>query len=465
MKKKNFFWSLLAIVMASTLNVVFVSCHHDPKLDVSGNGKDYGIVLDAEGTQIDASITVSTERTDWDVTINDSWLHASKNGSSLWVSADKNESTSERKGTITIFAKDDNSIKQTLNVSQKAADPYILVDGVKESDREFQPDESGSTSKQKIKIKSNVEWQIGEMVDWLNVSPSRGNGEVDMEIFPKNVNNSSDVRIAYLDLKYNGEILARIKISQDGMLAKDCEVTPTNIITLYNGIAFDYNFGKNVSYYYRGYMLKSRVGSMSDEEIIDTLETRFKDNRSLPSDDEVGTFDGLEQGTTYMVYTLGYNKDGVRGNLKKTEITTKKLQNNEPLAWISDVTTDNTNWYWSIEKSATCNSYYMITTENYDFAVSADVFQAWMIDYYKRRGQISEYVNGGSFYRSKSYVLLAVMTWGIDRNGNFANRISWNYGIDSSSSSKRISQKKESKYVNKNYRKIGEDQLKVYRMR
>ena len=259
----------------------------------------------------------------------------------------------------------------------------------------------------------------------------------------------------------SGDTRATIKVTQETPLDPDAYVNPTNIITLYNGIAFDYEFGKNVSYYYRGYMEKSAVASMTDSEIITVLEENFK--RYTISDDEVADFSGLDEGTAYMVYTVGYNKEGKRGKLTKTEITTKTLQNNEPMAWIYDPTTDGSYWYWTVEKSATCYSYYMISTEDFDFAFSSDVFQAWMIDYYIRKGWTSEYVNGGDWYTTKSGSLIAVMTWGLDKKENFAGKIYWNFGVDSSSAPNRVQKQSKNAKADKNHKIPSKGKLTIYK--
>lgn len=336
--------------------------------------------------------------------------------------------------------------------------PFLLVNGVESTSLSFGPN-SGVTYKQTVKISSNVRWTMTGVPEWLSVSPTNGNGEISVEIYPKTNNNVDDgTRTAELVL-VSSEASAKIEVTQESDLDPDAYVTPQNIITLYNGIAFDYVFGKNVSYYYRGYMDKKDVASMTDSEVIAVLEQNFA--RFTKNDNEVASFSGLDEGVTYMVYTVGYNKDGKRGKLTKTEIKTKTLQNNEPMAWIDDPTTDGSYWYWAIEKSATCNSYYMLTTNNMDFAIADDVYQAWMIDYNIRKGQISEFLNGGNWYASNTNGFIAIMTWGLDKKENFAGKISWNYGAVNSSSSKKIQNRSQNKKTDKNYPILNNDGLTI----
>lgn len=558
MKKKDFLWSLLAIVMAATLSAGLSSCSKDDDPELSVNKTSISLQANGDG---DKDITVTASHTDWNTSVTDgsAWLRVNKNGQLATVSVDANTTTQTRTGKFTITATADASLSYVITVSQTGADgaislsmssiefeseggsqtvtvtsnsgwnassnqgwltvspssgnaptsgsgttsatltasenktnsertctvtftttdgkaratisitqkkqtPYIFVNGLESTSLQFGPN-SGVNYKQTVKISSNVSWSMSGVPEWLSVSPTNGNGDLSIDIYPKSDNNQEDKeRTAQLVL-LSGETRATIKVSQDTDLDPNAYVNPTNIITLYNGIAFDYEFGKNVAYYYRGYMEKSAVTSMTDAEVIMVLETSENFKRYTPVDDEVADFDGLDEGKAYMVYTVGYNKDGKRGKLTKTEISTKTQQNNEPMAWIYDPTTDGSYWYWAVEKSATCYSYYMVSTDDLDFAISSDVFQAWMIDYYIRQGWTSEYVNGGDWYAPKSGSLIAIMTWGLDKKENFASKIDWNLGMDSSSAPNRVQKQSKNAKADKNHKKPEKGTLTIYKRR
>ena len=554
MKKKDFLWSLLAIVMAATLSVGLSSCSKDDDPELSVNKTSISLQANGDG---DKDVTVSASHTDWNVSVTDgsAWLRVNKNGQLATVSVDANTTTQTRTGKFTITATADASLSYVITVSQAGVDgvislsvssiefqseggsetvtvtsnsgwnassnqgwltvspssgnaptsgsgatsatltasenktnsdrtctvtftttdgkasatisitqkkqtPYILVNGLESTSLQFSSN-SGVNYKQTVKISSNVSWSMSGVPEWLSVSPTNGNGDLSIDIYPKSDNNQEDKERTTQLVLLSGETRATIKVSQDTDLDPDAYVNPTNIITLYNGIAFDYEFGKNVSYYYRGYMEKSTVASMTDAEIITVLEENFA--RYTQADDEVADFSGLDEGKAYMVYTVGYNKNGKRGKLTKTEITTKTLQNNEPMAWISDPTTDGANWYWTIEKSATCYSYYMISTDDFDLAISSDVFQAWMIDYYIRKGWTSEYVNGGDWYAPKSSSMIAIMTWGLDKKENFAGKTDWNFGVDISSAPNRVQKQSKNVKADKNHKIPGKGKLTIYK--
>lgn len=440
----------------------FTACgddEKDPTLSVS----KYSITLKANGDG-DKDINVSATETDWNVTVTEgsSWLRVNKNGQLATISVDANTTTQPRHGKIRITATANANLNSEISVTQEAAD-YILVNGMESTALQFSSN-SGVNYKQTVKVSSNVSWTItGGIPDWLSVSPTNGSGDLNIEIYPKSDNDSDDKERTIQLVLVSGETKAAIKISQDSDLDPDAYVKPTNVIKLYNGIAFDYAFGKTVSYYFRGYMEKDAVASMTDEEIITVLETKFK--RYTQSENEVAVFAGLDEGKAYMIYTVGYNKQGKRGILTKTEFITKTKQTNEPMAWISDLTNDSNNWYWTVTKSATCSSYYMISTEDYDFAIAEDVYQAWTIDYYIRQNKISEYVNGGDWRRTKTGSLIAVMTWGVDKNGNFADAIEWKGTSEIYSSRKIILKGSKEAKTDKNYPIIDLDKTTILKMK
>lgn len=416
------------------------------------------IEFDAEGGSQTISIASNCG---WTANTNQSWLSvnpvsgntpSSGSSTSVVLTTSENKTNSERTCIVT-FKTTGEKASVTVSVTQKKQTPYLLVNGLESTSLQFSPN-SGVNYKQTVRVTSNVSWSLNGVPDWLSVSPTNGNGEISVDIYPKSSNDSDDNPRTVELVLFSGETRATIEVTQESPLDKDAYVNPTNIITLYNGIAFDYEFGKNVSYYYRGYMEKSSVGSMTDAEIISVLEDPEHFKRYTVSDDEVAVFSGLEEGRSYMVYTVGYNKEGKRGKLTRKEIVTKTQKSNEPMAWIDDPITDGSYWYWSIQKSATCYSYYMLSTEDIDFMLEPDVYQAWIIDYNMRRNNLSEYINGGNWSRKKTDVMVAVITWARDMNKNFASKIDFNIGVDNSSSSRKLQQRTKEEKVNKNYPKV-----------
>ena len=320
-----------------------------------------------------------------------------------------------------------------------------------------------------LSINCSGEWKISNIPDWLTVDSKEGRGfsQIAFTTSKPNRNSCSNEGRVEVTFAEAPEATETIYVEQRGGAIADCEVTPNLIVTLSNGIAFDFNFDKNVARYYRGYIEASAAGIMSEDEIIEVLESEF--SRHVPSEDEVADFGGLKEGTRYIIYTLGYDKDGNRGDLISTEVTTLNKKNNEPEARIGNMSRNGQYWYWTVTKSATCNSYYMMSTENYYVAVASDVLQAWWLEYAAKQGTISEYVNGTDWKQKvENGTMFAVWTRGMDSRGNPSGVISWNYITSSTTRSvlanDSINSQKNKPCGDHSGRKLTSDQYKLYKI-
>ena len=128
--------------------------------------------------------------------------------------------------------------------------------------------------------------------------------------------------------------------------------------------------------------------------------------------------------------------EGKRGDLLSTEVKTCKEEANEPCGWISDLECTGSYWEWTVTKSATCYSYWMMTTENQNIALASDVLQAWWLEDAIRRNSSTEYFNGGDWRQVRNGNMIAVWTRGKTSNGNWAGKITWK-GCEVSSSQTR----------------------------
>ena len=214
------------------------------------------------------------------------------------------------------------------------------------------------------------------------------------------------------------------------------EVKPTNIVTLTDGIAFDCAYGNKVYYYYRGLWPKTALTGYSDDQIIEYM---IEDaDIAYRSADLVSYFYDLDEYQNYILCTIGFDSSGKHGRLIKTNITTKLSKSADAFGWISDIVYNSTEWQWTVTKSATCASYYMMSSENPEIAFAADVYQAWLIDQGIREKTTTEYINGGDWYSNRTYncMTFGVATWGVDQYGNFSSRISWKGGTINSAKAK-----------------------------
>lgn len=277
-----------------------------------------------------------------------------------------------------------------------------------------------------LSITCNGKWEISNVPDWLIAESTEGRGFTTVKFTTSVSNGNSTPNEGYMRVTFseNPDATETIYVEQRGGAVAGCEVTPNLIVTLSNGIALDFNFDTNVARYYRGYIEASSAGRMSDDEIIEVLEQNF--SRHVPSDDEVADFDGLKAGTRYIIYTLGYDKNGNRGDLMSTEVSTLGKKSNEAVGRISNLRRNGLYWNWTVTKSATCNSYYMMSSENYYVANASDVLQAWWLEYAAKNGTVSEYVNGTDWKQEvENGSMFAVWTRGVDSRGNLSGTIEW----------------------------------------
>ena len=417
--------------------------------------------FDADGGSKSFNVTCNTDWTisgdpTW-VTINPSSGNGDKKVTKVTVKVSENTTNDKRECELRI-ALDNNSQSETLIIKQ-AKSKAILTVGSNNINFACGDEKNFQGDTKSLQIRSNTTWTISGLPAWLGLSSTSGNGDQMVTLTTKSFNNSSKSRTATLTISCNdGSASATVTLSQEAGLIPDCTVSPTNIIILYNGVAFDYNYGKNVARYFRGYLEKSLVGTMSEREIIDVLEEKF--DRKPVNKDEFTDFPGLDENTSYYIYTLGYDSEGKRGELTRVEITTKKrLDNwtlNEPMAWISEITQDDTYWYWEITKGTRCRTYLEGVTQNEALAYSSDVYQAWLLDYWRRTNQIYEYENPEPLMMRKTSDCCAVFTWGKDNTGVWASCIDWACVSNSSSSKRRASsQLKE----NRNSKKDGNHKI------
>lgn len=295
---------------------------------------------------------------------------------------------------------------------------------------------------QHFTVSSNKDWKIISAPEWLDINPLAGNGTTPVELKTIKENSASSTdRDATIVIQAEGKTV-EVSVKQHAGLAKGT-VSPSYIATLANGIAFEMSIGGNVAYYYVGYLEASRVGIMSEAEIVSTLESNFE--RKLATDNILIHFSSLTAGTRYYVYTVAYDSNGTRGKLMRYEISTNTILSNEPRAWLTKPTAGtDSKWHWTTTKSATCYYYYMLATENPDMGLLTDVEQAWYIEKAIRDGKTSENMNDGNWTMPMTSSNFFVWTRGVDMRGTKSSIIDWNYATTLSTSSMT---KKESENV------------------
>lgn len=432
--KKNVFISLIMMAMLTGVSMMFTSCYDDEIVSITKITYGPIIGVDKSALTFNSSdeaqeVMVKTDSI-WECEVNADWAHVSPqyNANKIKVTVDSNNAKETRTCTLKVYLKDNPTRATTVDIKQTTS---LVTISCSETELSFRYNEGASSG---ATITSNGAWSILSTPEWI--SPSVSSGERDKYISFKTLsaNNTSSNRTGTIVIGTRDDKIS-IQVRQEGCARANCQVSPKNITILSNGIAFDmdYSQAKNVAHYYRGYIEASRVGLMTNPEIISTLKNEFQ--RHLPSEDEVADFSGLSPNTDYVIYTLAYDIEGKAGELIKTTVRTRPTVENEPCAWISDMTYENSYWEWYTTKSATCYTYWQMATEDPDIAFASDVLQAWWLEDAIRNNKVSEYYNGGAWQMSRSGNMVAVWTLGKNANGTPAGKISWK-SISASSSTK-----------------------------
>lgn len=222
-------WSILLLTII--LLPLIVSCGGDSNSDSEPDSgplvnkptlsvEKASIIFDSNNSSFD--IIVTAENTSWsvDVTKGSDWLSANKNGTNVSISTKENPNTEDREGTVVVTAASDPKLSCSIIVTQKGAKAYISVNETNIAEHSFPGSfdygKNGADYKQAFKIKSNVQWTLLGMVEWLNVSATSGNGDVELSIYPTSENPRPSPRTAELSLSSNGAESVTIYITQLG---------------------------------------------------------------------------------------------------------------------------------------------------------------------------------------------------------------------------------------------------------
>lgn len=413
------------MMVFAVLAIFLTSCEkQDIVLDLDLSSDRYEISVDKtnltfETGELTKDIMVYS-RLDWGCKTDADWASATHDEESgkITVQVKENLSSESRECMLVVYATNEPEIAKTVKIVQHTSLSIITCDV---TELNF---DSYKGSFNTLPIESNSEWVVKSIPDWLTTSVSSGNGDKKLLLSTISANESSSVRTGTVVVTSSDQEIS-VTVRQMNGLTADCQVIPNYITVLQDGIAFDmdYTHASNVAHYYRGYIEASQVGLLTNPEIIYTLTHDFQ--RHLPSDNEVADFSGLKSNTEYVIYTLAYDIEGNRGELIATNVKTRKVVTNEPCGWIENLEYANASWNWTITKSATCFSYWMMTTEDKTVAMASDVLQAWWIEDAVRRNKVTEYVNGGKWQQKCSGEIFAVWTLGKSMDGTVAGKISW----------------------------------------
>ncbi len=309
---------------------------------------------------------------------------------------------------------------------------------------------------QELTIASTSPWALAGGADWLHVSATSGSGTSTIKLATKSINNSSNSRSTTLTIT-SGELSCEVLVKQEPGKVVNCTAEPTKVVALSNGIACNYKFGSQVSFYISTLGEKSDFDCRTNDEIYKKLLEEGE--RNTPKESYVSVWDGLNPQTEYNVYTIAFDKNGKPGDMLVKTIKTKSDKNQAyALITIDDFSEDN--WIYTTTITAYCTKYYHMAwsapTADEAYINSPDVFLAWLLkDKNESSDPLQLAVQSQAWHleRDKDDAYFQVFTWGLDANNELAGIIK-RASTTASADSKSIKQFDMSKEASKEMVKI-----------
>ncbi len=311
---------------------------------------------------------------------------------------------------------------------------------------------SGVDFKQAVSVTSDVEWTMSTGADWLSISPQNGKGTVEMTIYPKSENPSSEARTATIILS-GGGASATIKVEQYGG-ASSCKVSIANEVALYNRMCWEYTASGDANMFQWILLPESEYKLMTDNELTAMVKKReqlkfAKDYLSSTGIDSNGK--DIEDNTTYYVVTLASDKDDKYGVLNKQKITTPVYKNGDDDAWVSfsNKYYGSSGFQFDAAKEGRSDKYHIIYGINYE--IMNPVVFAFEINYYLKNKEKhwlakneyyeweiqTDYPNNHTFTYTNQYISVFTYVfgygWGIFPDGTLSSDLLGFQGNTSSS--------------------------------
>ena len=332
--------------------------------------------------------------------------------------------------------------------------------------------ESQRGSKATFTISTDGEWTVTNIPSFVKLSSTKGKGTTVITVQTVADNNTSqdyeDIIVVSVD---GAKETKSITIKQIRGVEPDCFTEPTNILLMTNALAFNWKHGKNTQYYYWGIFTLQEYNRLSEEEIIKEIATGNVDDRVTPDPDNYACFHGLTANSQYMVVTVSYATNGMRGEVVITPLTTKS-SSSQPVAAVESVsyaTDSNNNYYyaWDVKKNTYCKEYYTYAAASKNYFMTyymmeegASALLAWAIreeimrDAEDHDTKINEFtggegretfmgaqVNDGTSYLAANVytdTYFQVVTWGTDSRDELSGKLGGGF-IDLSEDSSETS--------------------------
>ena len=284
---------------------------------------------------------------------------------------------------------------------------------------------------QELTIASTAPWTLAGGADWLHISATSGTGTSTIKLATKRSNPSSDERSTTITIT-SGELTCNVLVKQAPGKVGNCTATPTNIVTLSNGIAHDYKFGSQVSFFISVLGEKSKYDCYTNAEIYTELLSNGK--RNTPDESYIEEWTNLNPETEYYIYTIAFDKNGNPGDMLVNTIKTKS-DKNQAYALITIDECNERNWIYTTTITVYCTKYYHMAWSAPDeegaLINKPDVYLAWLLkDKNASSDPLTLAVQSQGWHTEKDEedTCVHVFTWGLDANNEYAGIIKRAYG-------------------------------------
>lgn len=284
---------------------------------------------------------------------------------------------------------------------------------------------------QDLTIASTAPWTLTGGADWLHISATSGTATSTIKLATKRSNTSSVERSTTLTIT-SGGLTCQVLVKQAPGKVVNCTAEPTNIVALSDGIAHDYKFGSQVSFYISTLGKKSTFDCYTNDEIYNILLK--EGDRKTPDKSYISVWDGLEPLTEYNVYTIAFDKNGKPGDMLVNTIKTKSDKDQAYVLIKIDECNDK-NWIYTTTITAYCTKYYHMAWSAPDeegaLINEPDVYLAWLL---KDKNASSEPLplavqsQGWHTKKNEEDAYVHVFTWGLDANNEYAGIIKRAHG-------------------------------------
>lgn len=284
-----------------------------------------------------------------------------------------------------------------------------------------------------LTILSNAPWELKgpEWIEayngsrWVALSPTRamisGNATTETDqsrtskLYIRTVSINSDEidrnDILTLSQPYSGDLKVQINIWQLGRHHAASNV----YIPLATGIATDWKCGCDVKTIYARLFTSEMSNSQLDAELVGDNAKKW-----LPSSpDEVAYWTGLNESSSYFLYTVGVDANNSYNYIHGLQIFTGSSKD-QAIASFKNVNFDGKKWSWQIDMNEYCKGFFewaMIEPETFYYS---DELLAWFFSYRLHDDELTkEHVMWTSFENAEIEYNghIQLITWGIGQDG------------------------------------------------